>query len=330
MAITVFKPDFTSEQLGYDGELAFGVPVDNALLENSHETFAIPYVEFEFYDARGEPIETANKVYIRTTNSFETTLSNGFQEATGIFGNPMENGSGALSTIMNGISAGAQSFGESLQKQILGGAANLGGFIASAGQTGKQQVEFLTRQMFNTFQQLIYQGPSFRPFNLSFSMRPTNQKEAENMLSIIRRFKFASSPRKGDFNPSSDSGSDESTGESDESETRIAVDASEFSDSADPSAVFTFGYPDMCKIRLKIYVPPGAVEGTEDGDVQLLFESKLCVITNVAVTYGAQNKMVFFKGAKPYPNDVTLNVALREAVLYTAHDVVNETSHYIV
>ena len=47
------------------------------------------------------------------------------------------------------------SFITAIQKQIVAGVAGAGGYFASAGQSGKAQVEFLQRKMLNNFQQLI-------------------------------------------------------------------------------------------------------------------------------------------------------------------------------
>jgi len=56
-------------------------------------------------------------------------------------------------------------------------------------------------------------------------------------------------------------------------------------------------------------------------DMGEIFHSGYCVIENVAVDYGGQNKMVFFdalKGGKYYPSEVTLTISLRETTLPTA------------
>jgi len=311
MTTTNFKPNFTSTPIGYTKLLAFGVPIagqDTSHSYSKDQEFAVPYMQFNFYGSLGEPRDKST-IYIRMNGSFDTALSNPYQETQGIFGTP-----GGTESALNAISSVKSSFVEALTKQLIGGVGNVAGYVASAGATGKQQVEFLTRQMFNTFQQLIYQGPNFRQFTPAFTMRPTTQKEAEAMIDIIKRFKYASSPKRGDLTPTTNQNAVNSGQTDNTSEAPAIISGSNLS-TATAGAPFTFGYPDMCTMDLKLF---------EGKDIATLFSSKLCVITNVAVTYGSQNKMVFFEGTTPYPSEVTLNLTLREAVLQTANDVTED------
>ena len=293
----------------YGNVLLFGLPsAPGATTSTSHENVAIPVMNFTFYDALQNQ-KAGSDIYIRMNTSMDLQLANPYQEATGIFGSPNNSKS-----VFEGMGAFGGSFTEALTKQLIGGAAGVAGFVASAGQNAKSQTEFLIRQMFNTFQQLIYQGPQFRSFTPSFNMRPTSKAEADNMRNIIKRFKVASSTRVGTkITPTTETVAG-GQGNDTSNITQGILDKLNLSS-------FTFGYPDMCKISLKLYEPGSKPDSTE---LKTLFTSNYCVITNVATTYGSQNKMVFFDG-NPNPSEVTLSLTLREAVLYTAHDAVKET-----
>lgn len=305
---TDFSPNFNGDLSGaYSGTLLFGLPsVSDATTTTSHNDVAIPVMNFTFFDALQKPLN--GNIYIRMNTSMDLQLANQYQEATGIFGSPSNS-----KDVFAGIGAFGGSFTEALTKQLIGGAAGVAGFIASAGTNAKSQTEFLIRQMFNTFQQLIYQGPQFRSFTPSFNMRPTSEKEAENMQKIITRFKVASSTRIGSgVTPTTVTGA----AGNDTTITSGILDKLKLSS-------FTFGYPDMCKISLMLYDPTATEKFTT------LFTSNYCVVTNIATTYGSQNKMVFFDG-KPYPSEATLSLTLRESILYTAYDAVKEQNNYIL
>lgn len=309
--MAVFTPNLAEGtgtlNLGNEAILQFGI--DNS----AHDEFDTPVAAFTFYTADGNATSYPT-VYIRMTSSFETAISNSFRTEQGIFGQP---GPGNTKSITDAIGTLGGSFMEGLIKQVMGGAGAAGGFIASAGASGKAQVEFLRRQMFNNFSQLIYNGPDFRRFPFNFNFRPTSQKDAEHMLSIIKLFKYASSPR-----TTSDielSGQDYEIKTNDEgvesiSQREFNLDRSFLSDS-----FFLFGYPDMCKFDI-MYIT-GDIE--KDLSQETVFSSKLCVIENVSATYGAQNKMSFIPsedGATYYPSEVNFQLQLKEAILSTAHD----------
>ena len=314
--MAVFTPNFTSSDADLGGDIYFGVG-------EPHSDFVTPVMKFTFKQSDGATDSSIGNVILRMTSSFETVLANPFQETEGIFGQPGN---------IDGIASALQTVGgsalESLKKQFIGGAGNLAGFVASAGSSGKTQVEFLTRQMFNNFQQLIYKGPNFRRFSPSFTMRPTSLNEAKNMKKIISRFKIASSPKSGLGTTSFSFDESKFTTQEDES-TGGAVGAGASSENklvesetienllgVASGASFTFGYPDTCAFEIMLY------NGIDD-DIATVFSSKLCVIENVSVTYGAQNKLTFFDNGY-FPSEVVLNLALREAVLQTEDDAINE------
>ena len=84
-------------------------------------------------------------------------------------------------------------------------------------------------------------------------------------------------------------------------------------------SAFSLGYPDTCKFKLLLQK-----NATGDTSLTELFTSEFCVIENVAVDYGSQNKMVFFSSGaekKYYPSEVTVTINLRE-ILPLATNVV--------
>jgi hypothetical protein len=335
------------------GSLIFGSDYGN-------QDFVVPMAKFTFFDAKGLPLSgsSAPVIYVRLGGAFNSTLTNGYQEAQGIMGDP--SGTSIFeSDTGKALGRLGSSFIEGIQKQIVQGVAGATGYVASAGQSGKTQVEFLQRVMLNNFQQLIYQGPTFRRFQLPFIMKPHSQSEAETMLGIISSFRVASSPRTGTEPGTLDNtidtlgrrGDPDSllrTGDAerpdptskefpDGEESQLYQDAlrdflnmravltSEDEAVADTivknsGQVFTFGYPDMCKFDLILY-KKGDPTGVGD-DLIPLFKSEFCMIETVSVDYGSQNKMTFFDGknnnTQYFPTDVNLTISLRESVLITA------------
>ena len=345
----IYKGNFSYPK---SGDIKFGS-------EYGSQDFIVPMVKFNFFDAKGTALgSNAPTIYIRLGGTFNTQLSNGYQDATGIMGDP---GGTSIFASDTGKALGrlGSSFIEGIQKQIVQGVAGATGYVASAGQSGKSQVEFLQRVMLNNFQQLIYTGPTFRRFQLPFIMKPHDKLEAETMLDIISSFRVASSPRAGEAGTIADTVSDlggikdpnnlltssepgpdptDTTkypkGEADPGYQEALTNfrnRSAILDTAEADAaaaivarsgqVFTFGYPDMCKFELVLY-KKGGPSGV-GAELTSIFKSDFCMIETVSVDYGSQNKMTFFdnknvKDSKYYPTDVNLTISLREAVLITA------------
>jgi len=330
-----------------DTELIFGS-------DFAHSEFVIPMARFTFYDATGED-STAPAIYIRLGGTFSTQLSQGWQEASGIFGSVTPGQANDFSSFKNTtdiIGRVGGSLQEALSKSIMNAMGAGMGFVGSAGQSGKAQAEFLTRKLFNSFQQLIYQGPRFRSFQLPFNMKPTSYEEAKIMRDIIHTFRVASSPRgdsklvlsEDDENRLSESAlsPDEREAEAKRIEglpqaereaelTQQAIDAFNLNTGqklADETGnPLTFGYPDMCQLELILYkkgIPADKTTGTPEGEIVSLFISDFCMIENVGLDYGAQNKMVFLTNPESiadgeyFASEVNMTIALRESVLITA------------
>jgi hypothetical protein len=329
---SIFGLETGSGAYPYSKELRFGS-------DFAHSDFVIPMARFKFYEPTGEESSSAPTIYVRMPGTFNTALINNYAEAQGIFGRPGEENS----TLLNALGRLAGGGVEGLQKQVLSAVSGAAGFIGSAGLSGKAQIEFLQRRFLNNFQQLIYQGPTFRRFQLPFAMKPTSKTEAESMIDIISTFRVASSPKaisRGDDAELSatraGAGTLESStggGERDENifprneegdaryqqylaEVANQVEIEEaIVDLGNETDVLTFGYPDMCKFDIILYTP------SQSEGIYPLFSSEYCMIESVAVDYGGQNKMTFFDSIGDpfyYPSEVNLTISLREAVLVTA------------
>ena len=305
-----------------------------------HSGFVTPMARFQFYNAFGEA--TAAKapiVFIRMGGTFQTALSNRYTETTSIFGSPDSSASATdLGTNLATVVKGGL---DSVYKQLVGAGGAAIGFLGSAGLSGKAQYEFLTRRVLNTFQQLIYNGPVFRSFQLPFTMKPTSQAEAEKMIDIIKTFQIASSPKgaggaeniKGDNSGVTEKAAPKE-GEAPAADPKVVLTDADILliTGGDPNVIgggtqgsnFSFGYPDMCQFQILLKKTTGTAESADAKiDMGEIFQSGYCVIENVAVDYGGQNKMVFFtnttaKGGKYYPSEVTLTISLRETTLPTA------------
>ena len=345
---TTIRDDFSYPDK--DTELIFGS-------DYAHSEYVIPMARFKFFDATGAE-STAPTIYIRLGGTFNTQLSNGYQETTGIFGSVtpgqvtgVEGGLAGFTKILGQVKGSAL---EAIQKGLANALGAGVGYISSAGQSGKPQLEFLTRKLFNSFQQLIYQGPRFRAFQLPFNMKPTSYQEAKIMRDIIHTFRVASSPRgntEDTLTPDDENTLIESGGVTeaeleainalpDEQKrirlTELGLDAFNNETGTDiteaSNAPLTFGYPDMVQLEFILY-KKGAGDVTVGEDtytdtITMLFQSEYCMIENVGLDYGAQNKMVFLSSPESagdannigeyFPSEVNMTIALKESVLITA------------
>ena len=331
---------------GPETELIFGS-------DFAHSEFVIPMARFKFYDATGKDSD-APSIYIRLGGTFSTQLSNSYQEATGIFGSitPGQTSNATLKDMTDLLGKVKGSGLEAIQKGLMNALGAGVGYIASAGQSGKSQAEFLTRKLFNSFQQLIYQGPRFRSFQLPFNMKPTSYQEAKIMRDIIHTFRVASSPRGNtedklapdDENALINSVTDQNQLDAinalpDEQKriklTELGLDAFNNDVGTDiterSNAPLTFGYPDMVQLEFILYkkgsgTPSGVGPNIDDNldTITMLFQSEYCMIENVGLDYGAQNKMVFLSSPESaeagdyFPSEVNMTIALKESVLITA------------
>ena len=304
-----------------------------------HSNFVTPMARFAFYDnfgsalTRGSPI-----IFIRMAGTFQSGLQNGYAESQNIFGTP-DPATGAIGFAFDTVKGGV----DALLKQVVGASGTAAGFIGSAGLSGKAQYEFMTRKVLNTFQQLIYSGPSFRRFTLPFVMKPTSLAEAEKMTDIIKTFRIASSAKGAGNNEFIFKDSTKNAVEQRAADSAAAGEVEDKNDvvkettnftveeinslfaggnvAGSGSRTFSFGYPDMCKFQIVLQRSPNGA----DAGLAEVFGSEYCVIENVQVDYGSQNKMVFFSSdgtdGKYYPTEVTLTIGLRETTLPLAGQI---------
>lgn len=305
------------------GTLTFGTEVTG-------RDYVTPIACFSFYNNLGDDPGDTPTIYIKMPGAFNSTTTQNWQESANIFGMPGDAAAGDVLGALNRIFEGASS---ALQAQIIRGIAGASGALASAGLGGRSQIEFLSRRFLNNFQQLIYQGPIFRRFQLPFAMKPTSEDEAIKMLAIIHTFRVASSPNAGfsesDAEAINKGIRDRTTALADSyneaAEAQQAEQVASGIETQDQTIandlltnydVVSFSYPDMCKFEIRLDFPDGTIS-------EPLFRSDMCVIENVAVDYGSQNKMQFFRKASDqgyYPTEVNLSISLRETKLQTAGD----------
>ena len=311
----------------------------------AHSDFVTTMARFEFYTADGRSRTLAPAIFIRMGGPFQTQLASSYNETANMFGTP---GSGFNSDSMLKLLKGGA---DSIYKQITGGLAGAAGFIGSAGLSGKAQYEFATRTALNTFKQLTYGGPTFRKFSLPFTMKPTSKKEAEDMIKIIKTFRVSAAAKgagsvglnttaaeagdiidlkdlTGDDLTNAQKANAEAAAKTLTSEDLRNIGISDGGAGIDgnisvSSNVVSFGYPDTCLFQILI-----KKAGNDAGSLSTVFESALCVIENVAVDYGSQNKMAFFDPGTGstiyYPAEVTLTISLTETTLTTAGSVTED------
>ena len=294
---------------------------------SAHYEFAVPMARFQFYNNVGSSRgDIAPILYIRMGGQFQTGLANGYEPATNIYGNPSGTMSGANSddaqfalpqNVQGGLTA--------LYKQLNSAYTSGVGFLSSAGTNGKAQYEFLTRRVLNTFQQLIYQGPTFRRYTLPFVMKPTSLEEAKAMINIIKTFRLASSAKGGA--PEEISNEDRAGKRTEGDKDFISVDAIQTVIDALNGVPLAFGYPDMCSFEIMMVQSSTTVDASSTTLTQI-FGSEFCVIENVQVDYGSQNKMLFFEKSdnKYYPAEVTLTISLKETTLPLAAQITQENN----
>ena len=315
-------PLFNPEPFKSDNRDTAAYPVAGLVMFGNaaaHSEFAVPMARFQFYNNVGSSRgDKAPILYMRMGGQFQTGLANGYEASTNIYGNPSGNvtDDDAQFALPQNVQGGLTA----LYKQINSAYASGVGFLSSAGTNGKAQYEFLTRRVLNTFQQLIYQGPTFRRYALPFVMKPTSLIEAKAMINIIKTFRIASSPKGGA--PETLSSARVAT----EQETD-AIPRGENDTTIDTvlgllkNTPIAFGYPDMCSFEIVMAEPTGALPTQ-------IFGSEFCVIENVQVDYGSQNKMLFFEKTddKYYPAEVTLTISLKETTLPLAAQITMENN----
>ena len=148
------------------------------------------------------------------------------------------------------------------------------------------------------------------------------------MINIIKSFRIAASAKGGA--PETISPDDRVSKRTEGDKDFIAVSAIDDVKRLLGDTPLAFGYPDMCSFEIIMVKESSEIStDTNDGDILTqIFESEFCVIENVQIDYGSQNKMLFFDkdetDGKYYPAEVTLTIGLKETTLALAQQITQE------
>jgi hypothetical protein len=319
-------------------------------VDASHSDYVIPVAIIYLYDAKGA--SNYQTLCLRMGGQFSTAIRAAYDDAQGIMGTPF----GPDQEIISKLGSVGANFLSGIQAQIVKGALGASGMVASGGQSGRQQIEFLSRVFMSNFQQVVYRGPSFRLFTLPFVMKPTSKVEAENMRKIINFLKIASVPKLGATNifdaVAEFGGSDGSIfGGTPASIERITVlqnllkDKSEDQINADQALQNASIELQKLLAEEADFVQPEDVEDfnvapespltfgypdtcifelalyqPSENILKKIFKSKACVFESVVADYGSSNKMTFFEDGY-YPTEVGLTLNLKELEFQTTKSV---------
>ena len=145
------------------------------------------------------------------------------------------------------------------------------------------------------------------------------------MINIIKTFRLASSAKGGA--PEEISKEDRAGKRTEGDKDFISVDAIDDVIRLLNGVPLAFGYPDMCSFEIMMVQSSTTVDASSTTLTQI-FGSEFCVIENVQVDYGSQNKMLFFEKSdnKYYPAEVTLTISLKETTLPLAAQITQENN----
>ena len=111
----------------------------------------------------------------------------------------------AKEAIFGGLDKGAQEFLDYINeaKKNSGAVATAAGNAFAAAAAGVDAEALLARttgMVMNPNMELLFKGPTLRPFSFKFKLTPRGQTEAENIIQIIRFFKQGSAPIRSQSN----------------------------------------------------------------------------------------------------------------------------------
>ena len=111
----------------------------------------------------------------------------------------------AKTAIFDGLQEGANEFLEYIKKvkDNSGATATAVGTAlaaAAAGVDGEALLARTTGMVMNPNMELLFKGPTLRPFSFKFKLSPRGKTEAENIIKIIRFFKQGSAPIRSQSN----------------------------------------------------------------------------------------------------------------------------------
>ena len=105
----------------------------------------------------------------------------------------------AKTAIFDGLSQGVDKFSSYIDKikknpKEVGDAVGTSLAAAAAGVDGQALLSRTTGQVLNPNMELLFKGPSLRPFSFKFKLSPRDKEEANEVIKIIRFFKQGSAP----------------------------------------------------------------------------------------------------------------------------------------
>ena len=111
----------------------------------------------------------------------------------------------AKTAIFDGLQSGAEKFLDYIEKakSNSGAVASAVGTALAASAAGVDAQALLARttgMVMNPNMELLFKGPTLRPFSFKFRLTPRGQTEAENIIKIIRFFKQGSAPIRSQSN----------------------------------------------------------------------------------------------------------------------------------
>jgi len=111
----------------------------------------------------------------------------------------------AKTAIFDGLQEGAEKFLDYINeiKENAGPTASAVGnafAAAAAGVNGQALLARTTGMVMNPNMELLFKGPTLRPFSFKFKLSPRGQVEADNIIKIIRFFKQGSAPIRSQSN----------------------------------------------------------------------------------------------------------------------------------
>ena len=111
----------------------------------------------------------------------------------------------AKTAIFDGLQSGAEKFLDYIEKAKknagpAGTAVGNAFAAAAAGVDGQALLARTTGMVMNPNMELLFKGPTLRPFSFKFKLSPRGQTEAENIIQIIRFFKQGSAPIRSQSN----------------------------------------------------------------------------------------------------------------------------------
>jgi hypothetical protein len=326
-------------------------------VDAAHLDYVIPVAIIYLYDAKGA--SNYQTLCLRMGGQFSTAIRAAYDDAQGIMGTPF----GPDQAVISKLGSVGANFLSGVQSQIVKAGLGATGMIASGGQSGRQQVEFLSRVFISNFQQVVYRGPSFRLFTLPFVMKPTSKVEAQNMKVIISYLKRASVPKLGatnivdavadifgNNNTNIFAGTLASTDRQvaleallkDKSENQINEDKTlqnartelerlrtESADFVQQEDIEGYNFAPESPLTFgypDICIFELALYQPSQNILKKIFKSKACVFESVVADYGSSNKMTFFEDGY-YPTEVGLTLNLKELEFETTKSVYEYTTN---